>query len=308
VRYATPTSFRTALEQRLKSEHQRAGVSLVRLRKAVAFDRLLARLLEVAPERWVLKGAVALDLRLGLPTRMTKDIDLGRRDSEEAATEDFIAAQGVDLNDFFTFEIERTPAFDRTAEFSTVRYSVRCLLAGRLWEEFPLDVAFSDPLGWEPDRLQGTDLLEFAGISPIEVPAAPLPQHVAEKLHAYTGVYGGTERGSTRVKDLIDLVLVRFGSRPRSPEVAEALRRTFDARGRQPLPTALPPPPPEWKTPYAKLARAVGLDEDLAAGHAAAAALLNPVLAGDSAGEWDPEHGSWVETPDDGGNGGLQAS
>lgn len=297
MRYATPAAFRTALEQRLKSEHQRAGVPLVRLRKAVAFDRLLARLLDVAPERWVLKGAVALDLRLGVPTRITKDIDLGRRDGEEAATEDFIAAQGADLNDFFTFEIERTPAFDRTAEFSTVRYSVRSLLAGRVWEEFPVDVAFSDPLGWEPDRLQGTDLLGFADIPPIVVPAAPLPQHIAEKLHAYTGVYGETERGTTRVKDLIDLVLVSFGSQPRAAEVAEALRKTFDARARQPLPRALPLPPPEWKTPYAKLARAVGLDEDLAAGHAAAAALLNPVLAGDSIGEWDPEHGAWVEIP-----------
>ena len=71
---------------------------------------------------------MALDFRLGLPTRMTKDIDLGHRDSEEAATEDFMAAQG----DFFTFEIERTPALDRTAEPATVRYSVRSLLAGRV--------------------------------------------------------------------------------------------------------------------------------------------------------------------------------
>jgi hypothetical protein len=297
MRYATAAAFRTALEQRLKNEHQRTGVPLVRLRKAVAFDRLLARLLEVAPERWVLKGAVALDFRLGLPTRMTKDIDLGRRDSEEAATEDFIAAQGVDLDDFFTFEIERTPAFDRTAEPATVRYSARSLLAGRVWEEFPVDVAFSDQLGWEPDRLRGSALLEFAGISPIEVPAVPLAQHLAEKLHAYTGVYGEGGLGSTRVKDLIDMALVRFGSRPRATEVAEALRKTFDTRGRQPLPAALPVPPPEWAMPYGELARAVGLDEDLAAGHAAAAALLDPVLAGQAQGQWDPHRGAWVEAP-----------
>jgi predicted transcriptional regulator of viral defense system len=35
-----------------------------------------------APERWVLKGAFALDLRLGLRTRTTKDIDIARIDDE----------------------------------------------------------------------------------------------------------------------------------------------------------------------------------------------------------------------------------
>jgi hypothetical protein len=36
---------------------------------------------------WVLKGAFALELRLGVRTRTTKDIDLARADNEEAATE-----------------------------------------------------------------------------------------------------------------------------------------------------------------------------------------------------------------------------
>jgi hypothetical protein len=32
----------------------------------------------VAPDRWVLKGALALDFWLGGASRSTKDIDLGR--------------------------------------------------------------------------------------------------------------------------------------------------------------------------------------------------------------------------------------
>lgn len=93
------------------------------------------------------------------------------------------------------------------------------------------------------------------------------------------------------------MALIRFGSRPRATELAEALRKTFDARGRQPLPAALPAPPPEWATPYANLAQAVGLGEDLAAGHAAAALLVDPVLAGHAQAEWDPQRGAWVEGP-----------
>ena len=76
-------------------------MALVRLRKAVVFDRLLARLVAVAGNCWVLKGAVALDYRLGPGTRTTKDVDLGRSDDEEAATADFLSAQAADLGDFF---------------------------------------------------------------------------------------------------------------------------------------------------------------------------------------------------------------
>lgn len=60
MRYTTATAFRTALEQRLLVQAEQTGVSLVLLRKLVTFERLLARLMIVAPDRWILKGAVAL--------------------------------------------------------------------------------------------------------------------------------------------------------------------------------------------------------------------------------------------------------
>ncbi len=61
MRYASAGAFRRALEMRLATHARDSGRSVVRLRKEVAFDRLLARLSAVAPERWVLKGAPALD-------------------------------------------------------------------------------------------------------------------------------------------------------------------------------------------------------------------------------------------------------
>lgn len=109
MKYETAEAFRTALEQRLKNEAEASGVALMRLRKRVAFERFLARLTAAEPGGWVLKGAFALELRLGLRTRTTKDIDLGRADDEEAATEHLNAATGVDLGDFFGFEARRTP-------------------------------------------------------------------------------------------------------------------------------------------------------------------------------------------------------
>ncbi|MCH8063861.1 MAG: nucleotidyl transferase AbiEii/AbiGii toxin family protein, partial [Chloroflexi bacterium] len=184
MRYATAGAFRTALEQRLTARNQETGVPIVRLRKLVVFDRLLARLMNVAPDRWILKGAVALHFRVGLQFRTTRDIDLGRQDSEEEATADFIAAQSAELGDYFTLAIERTRQLDQAVEVFTVRYHVAAELAGRLFEDVTVDVGFGDPLSQDPELVCGPDLLSFAGIVPAEVPVLPLEEHIAEKLHA----------------------------------------------------------------------------------------------------------------------------
>ena len=57
------------------------------------------------------------------------------------------------------------------------------------------------------DELTAPDLLDFAGIEPAHVLAAPLEQHLAEKLHAYTRRYPD-DRPSSRPKDLTDMVLI----------------------------------------------------------------------------------------------------
>jgi len=76
VRYKTGAAFRQALGTRIKSISKESGMPLNRLRKLVAFDRFLARLVHDQPDDWVLKGGFALQLRLGERARTTKDIDL----------------------------------------------------------------------------------------------------------------------------------------------------------------------------------------------------------------------------------------
>lgn len=293
MKYASAAGFRTALEQRLLNQSREAGTSLVRLRKTVVFDRLLARLNEVAPERWILKGALALDFRLGPRTRTTKDMDLARADDEEAATADFIAAQTAEVEDFFSFAIQKARDLGERAG-GAIRYHVRAELAGRLFEEVIVDVGFSDALPQPVDRLRGPGLLSFAGIEPVEVPALPLEQHVAEKVHAYTRTYG---KGltSTRVKDLVDLVLVKSFASLDADRLRESLAETFEKRRQHQLPEALPPPPPDWAPAYRRMASELGLDPDLAAGHSEAAALIDPILAGWARGRWSPDRSAWIQ-------------
>lgn len=294
MKYATGAAFRTALEQRLLAIARQRGVPLVRLRKLVAFERLLARLMAVAPDRWVLKGAMAFHFRLAARFRTTKDMDLGRWDDERAATDDLVAAQQVDLGDHFRFAVVRTDRLDQLLEGAAVRYHVSAYLAGRRFEELTLDVGFGDPLTLEPERLRGPDLLSFAEIEPTEVPTLPLEPHVAEKVHAYTRSYAGGH-SSTRTKDLIDLVLIPSLFSFQAGRLRTALRTTFDARATHPLPAVLPPPPLGWATAYRKLAAEVGMDPEVSIGHQRAAAFLDPILSGvvSDAAQWDPVRRTW---------------
>jgi len=295
MRYEHADAFRDALEQRLRNQAQTTGAAVMRLRKRVAFERYLARLAAAAPGRWTLKGAFALDLRLGLRTRTTKDVDLARTDDEQTANADLAAAASLDLGDFFAYRVRRTPALEKAVGFRAVRYRIIGELAGRSFEQFPLDVAFTQAPSLPAELLPGPGTLAFAGIEPPGLPVVALEQHIAEKVHAYTGTYGTLQRESTRSKDLVDLVLIATLAEPTADRLTCALRATFHGRSRQPLPTTLPPPPAAWSESYAAQARDIGLTTDLADAHRRAASLTDPILRGDASGRWDPRCARWQD-------------
>lgn len=294
MKYASAAAFRSALERRLLTASQQTGSSLTRLRKLVVFDRLMARLLVVAPDRWILKGALALDFRFGPAFRTTKDLDLARQDSEVAATEDFLAAQAVDLGDYFTFAIEKTGLHDAVLEGAALRYRATAQLAGRTFEDVIIDIGFSDPVIFPPEILRGPDLLSFADIVPVEVPALSLAQHVAEKVHAYTRTYAA-QRPSSRVKDLIDLVLIQSHATFEVCDLRAALEATFSGRASHPLPKQLPLPPANWSMPYRNLASDARISPAISIAQALVAAFLDPILSETVPvdAHWDPKLGLW---------------
>ena len=199
-------AFRQALERRLQERAAGDGARLARDRKRVAFDRLLARLTAVAPDRWLLKGGFAIDLRLGERVRSTRDVDIDWHAADHKLADALIDAVAHDPGDFFTFGIERAGSpEDRLG--GSHRFRVRATLAGRPFEAFPLDVGIRvEPIAGAED-LTTPALLDFAGIAPVRVRALPLEDQAAEKLHAYTRTYLGG-RTSSRVKDLVDLVVI----------------------------------------------------------------------------------------------------
>ena len=146
MRYTTGNAFRTALETHLRARATRTGIQIPRLRRTVSYERLLARLLITAPDRWMLKGALALDFRLGGGARPTKDMDLGRHDDPAAATADMTTAGLLALDDHFSFEIIETTKLAALPAATAVRYQVRAELGGRTFEQLVVDVGFSATL------------------------------------------------------------------------------------------------------------------------------------------------------------------
>jgi hypothetical protein len=290
--YQSGVAFRRALEDRLASQSAKTQTPLVRLRKLVAFDRFLARLVQIEPDTWLLKGGLVLQLRLSQHARTTKDMDLLSLVDQDKVPQILISAALLDLQDWFSFAVRPTTAALPGPGHGGLRFFVTALVAGRMFEGFHVDVGGGDPVIEPAEMLKTPSILTFAGIPPVTVPCYPLTQHLAEKVHAYIRPRATGE--STRVKDLVDILLIAEHMTISGPVLRTAIQATFTAQGMGLLPPRLPAPPPAWALTFRKLAEEVGLScATLAEADQAARRIIDPVLGGTAQGNWSPERQSW---------------
>lgn len=286
--YASTGAFRQALEDRLRAQSNTSGMPLGRLRKMIAFERFLARLITDQPNDWILKGGLALQYRVADRARTTKDVDLlsTRNLSRTSAHEALVRAGLLNLNDGFQFEVEAP------IPGGELRFRTRALLDARLFEEFHVDVGSGDPVVELPDKLSTPAFLQFAGIPSIVIPCYPLTQQIAEKVHAYTRAYG--RQNSSRVKDWVDILLMAELGRIDGRTLAHALDETFKTRATHSRPARLPDPPSDWVLEFRKMAREVRLGyPSMAEATVAISRFLDPVLQKENCGVWNPAIWSW---------------
>jgi len=291
MKYKSGRAFRQALEVRLKNMSFESGQSLVWLRKIIAFDRFLARLLDSQPNKWILKGGFALQLRLREKARTTKDIDvltfIKQKDVYAALRE----AGNLDLKDWFQFEASANIQ-KSTEDMGGTRYQIQALLDGRVFEKFHIDVGIGDPILEAVEYLQTPDLLTFADIAPAGVPCYPITQQVAEKLHAYTRPY--PTGASTRVKDFVDILILADLEKLDGKKLLQAIQSTFQTRGTHPLPKRLPEPPKDWVPPFRRMSKQIDLGyHSLQEAFKIVQAFLNPVLDMQSLDTWYPSSKEW---------------
>jgi hypothetical protein len=167
----------------------------------------------------------------------------------------------LDLLDFFAFEFGNAMQDLDAAPYGGARFSVDARLAGRSFVKFHLDVSAGDVLRQPYESLSGRDWLGFAGIARMNFPAVSPEEQFAEKLHAYT--LPRVSRENTRVKDLMDLILLIEQTKLDAARLPKSIRETFQRRKTHEIPADLAAPPVSWSRPFAEMATECGLEPDI---------------------------------------------
>ncbi len=266
--FKTATDFRKSLEARLQKIAAESGEDLQRLRRKVAFDRLLARIFSQEIPAFYLKGGYAMELRIA-QARATKDIDLTcvRRVKNEG---EFIAElmllelqelARIDLKDYFIYRIGRAQLDLQNAPYGGARYPVSALIDSKVFVSFQLDIG-ADVIVDSIENIRGVDWLGYCGIPSPTIPIISIEQQFAEKMHAYTL----PRDSNSRVKDLIDMILLLKMKDLKPEGFLPALQKVFKARNTHALPDQLMMPPSNWESKFAALAAECGLQQNLKEG------------------------------------------
>lgn len=264
--YADGTSFRQALEARLKRTAAQRSLPLNTLRQKVVMERFLARLFAQPDAPWRLKGGYAMELRLAPRARTTRDLDLAAlpqvsssENAHDALLESLRDAALLNLGDFMEFAVAGPGTALAEGQAGGFRFAVAVTLGGRRYAGFHIDTGLDAEPTDCPEILSCEDHLNFADIAPARVQLVTRERQFAEKLHAYTRPWG--DRTNTRTKDLVDLLLLIDLGLDDGEILQHALEAVFGSAGSHALPRELPAPPQTWVQQYAALARQVALPE-----------------------------------------------
>ena len=242
---------------------------------------------------FLLKGGVYLEHRLGLASRATKDVDvlfLGSLKEFVVRLDEALAEpwDGLDLRRTEIEVIKNTPRV-----VAPRRFDVIVSIKGRTFRRIQVEVAFP-----EGDIANSVDMIpappfEFLGIESVkQLAGIALAYQVAQKLHACSDPHLPPDRENLRVRDIVDLVLIRrhFYSNPKPEDLEElsrAARDIFTARAEEAnqlgLGQRLWPPLIEtndrWAVEYARPAQEVGINISLNAALAEVDAWLVMIVS-----------------------------
>lgn len=263
-KYVSAAAMRTALEERLNRTAREKNQDIFRLRRQVAFDRFLARIFSISePNRFVLKGGYALELRLH-NARTTKDIDIcvNERLSSIVADEESLLTlirqvATIDLSDFFEYTVEESILNLENALYGGHRFPVECRMAGRRFAHFHVDIAAGDVWLDTHVALPGKEWFDFAGIPAPKILVISTEQQFAEKVHSYSLP---RQTPNSRTKDIVDLVLLIENGNLDPARLYEAIIKTFKRRKTHDIPVELENPPETWQVRYKKMAEECGIE------------------------------------------------
>lgn len=253
-RPATPKT-RSNLEQMVARYARHYGVTQARVRNWISYMVLggaLERLHDGggAPV-FVVKGGVALELRLRLRARATKDFDATFR----AGFGDMIESLDRALAEpYGGFQMARR---GETRDIGKARrMDVRLLYRDKPWATVQMEVSMGEGPDVEAERVPATDLGELGLDGPEFIYCLSARYQIAQKIHAVTAP-PRLDRPNERYRDLVDLWLLRELGVGHGA-VREACETVFRRRAQHGWPPTVEVPD-TWPEPFARLASEVGL-------------------------------------------------
>ena len=297
--YRTPaaveSAIRSAAQKAARNDKSLSTQERIRLEY---FHRFLCRIFSETPtDAWLLKGGTALLARVP-SARATSDVDLfNQRHSLAAALTELRRLAALDLGDFFRFEyVSHTDSLGGKQQAYTegIRVNFDVYLGVNKKDRLSVALVVKAVVTDTPETIIPSNLLPLPKLPQCKYRLYPLVDQMADKVCATLSVYNGYP--STRVKDLVDLVLLTLTQTIDGGRIEVAITREAASRG-LPFPETFTAPP-DWDASYRKLASPIPDCKDyltVALATSLVNALLEPVLAGKAKGlRWDPKIRAWV--------------
>jgi hypothetical protein len=257
---ASQSERRRALERRITSAAKERGTTAARLRRLVGFAVLCGTLSEAAARGIIpiffVKGGVAIELRLGLLARATRDLDIGLCAPPNELLPLFDSALDVGFGDFRL----RRRGEARALENGAVALEIAVVYLGRPWATVDVDLAPAT-LDLETDSVPPIALAELGLESPRPVPCLAIPSQIAQKIHALTEP-DPRGRPNPRARDVLDVLLLVQRREVDDAAVRAACERVFAERAGHAWPISSFAFPTAWHGILAELAREVHYDTD----------------------------------------------
>lgn len=196
------------LERWLGEASEQTGVAAGRLRRWLGF-MIVAGMLDAARHAddgeplFLVKGGVAMELRMDTGARATKDLDTAFRESMDAITTYLDPALRPGYGEFTATRTELTAVKDTGALRCDIKLAYRTKLVVTVQMEV---AAVEGGMGSQIDQVPAKPL-DHVGLSgPTTVPCVAVRWQIAQKLHACTEVLPNRE--NDRFRDLLDLQLL----------------------------------------------------------------------------------------------------
>jgi hypothetical protein len=221
---------------------------------AGAFERSTG----AAGPQFIVKGGVALELRLRNRARATKDIDVVLRDAEAGLADTLEQAVTGDPYQGFSFRRKGEPLL---LDNGAVNMEFAVTYRGQPWTSISVDVARAEAGESDVEWLEAIALTDAFGVTgPTQLPCLPLRFHVAQKLHGMT-LPPRPGKQNERFRDLVDLLLMEALVTHEYATLREACELVFRSRNTHAWPPDLEAMPSHWAAPFTQLAEELELRE-----------------------------------------------